>query len=533
MTNRLNLPHAGAGHDRVLDRKPAPWCNGCVGEGGGVDMRLRVLLVLILVLAVWPRCGHLRAMTVITEESPPFNFIKDGRVTGSSTEVVREILKRLDQPEDIQVLPWARGFHMLQTQPDVALFSTTRIPDRERDFHWVGPLFTVHFDFYARRDASLQLRSLEDAKRVGAIATYKDDVKEALLRKLGFTNLDSSKSPVSNVKKLIAGRVDLWLFDNLGMPDIARQAGVDPIELKRVLPFRTFQSYIAISKQTPPSVVQRWRDALDSMVKDGTFQEISRRWLPPESIPSAGASGRPGRQWPALSIYTEDSPPGNYLQDGRPEGFAVEIVRDILRRLSLPDRIEVVPWARGYRRATSAPSVVLFSTTRLPQREHLFHWVGPIYTQNWTLYGRKGSGLRIDSLEQARKVARIGTYLQDAKEQYLKALGFDNLVSANRNISNIRHLIDGDIDLWVSSDFNMPYQVRQAGVDPNQLAPVYAFRRVDNYIVFSLDTPMPVVRAWQRCLDEIKQDGTYTALMEKFGFHPEAYSTVNFSDRPR
>jgi polar amino acid transport system substrate-binding protein len=168
--------------------------------------------------------------------------------------------------------------------------------------------------------------------------------------------------------------------------------------------------------------------------------------------------------------------------------------------------------------------VVLFSTTRLPQRERLFHWVGPIYTQTWAFYGRKNSGLQIDSLEQARRVARIGTYLRDAKEQYLNSLGFENLVSANRNISNIRHLIDGDIDLWVSSDFNMPYQARQAGVDPGQLELLLAFRRVENYIAFSLETPLTVVRAWQHCLDEIKQDGTYAALMEKYDFHPEFFS---------
>jgi len=487
-------------------------------------MRFRIFLVLILAVAGWPCKSSAQQVTVITEESPPFNFIREGRITGSSTEVVREILNRLGQPADIQVLPWARGYQMLQTRPRVALFSTTRTPEREGQFHWVGPLFTVHFNFYARRDADLAIESLADAKNVGAIATYKDDVKEQLLLNRGFTNLDSSKSPVSNLKKLLAGRVDLWLFDNLGMPDVARQAGIDPIELKRVLAFQSYQSYVAISKQTPPAVVRQWRDAFASMVQDGTFQAISRRWLPQESIPDSDAAAKV-LEWPDFRIYTEDSPPGNYLKNGRAEGFAVEIVRDILQRLNLPDRIEVVPWARGYSQATQAPNVVLFSTTRLPQREHLFHWVGPIYTQTWAFYGRRNSGLQIHSLEQARKVARIGTYLQDAKEQYLKTQGFTNLVSTNRNISNIVHLVNGDIDLWVSSDFNMPYQARQAGVDPEQLERVYAFRRVENYIAFSLETPVPVVRAWQRCLDEIKQDGTYAALMEKYEFHPEIHST--------
>jgi polar amino acid transport system substrate-binding protein len=477
-------------------------------------MKFKLAAVFFLMLSVLVSVGFSQEMLVITEESPPFNFTRDGAVTGSSTEVVREILKRLHQPDTIQVLPWARGYHMLQNQPNVALFSTTRTPEREHLFRWVGPLFTVHFGFYARKGSGLQLDSLDDARRLGSIATYKDDVKEQILKSLGFTNLDSSKSPVSNLKKLISGRVDLWLFDNLGMPDVARQAGIDPDELELALPFRSYQSYIAISRSTPQAVVGQWQDALAAMVKDGSFHAISRRWLPEASIPDFDAVGTFSYGTPALKIYTEDSPPANYLENGKPAGFAVEIVREILRRLKLPDTITVVPWARGYRLALNSPDVALFSTTRLPQREYLFHWVGPLYHQTWAFYGRKGSGIQLHSLEDAKKVSRIGTYHADAKEQYLEDAGFRNLVSANRNVSNIRHLLQGDIDLWVSSDFNMPYLVRQAGGDPHEIECVYEFRKVDNYIAFSSNTHARTVLAWQQCLDQIKQDGTYLKLTD-------------------
>jgi polar amino acid transport system substrate-binding protein len=477
-------------------------------------MKFKLALVFFLMLAAPASTGLCQNMLVITEESPPFNFSCDGTVTGSSTEVVRGILKRLHQPDTIQILPWARGYHMLQNRPNVALFSTTRTPEREHQFHWVGPLFTVHFGFYARKGSGLQLDSLDDARRLGSIATYKDDVKEQILKSLGFTNLDSSKSPVSNLKKLISGRVDLWLFDNLGMPDVARQAGIDPDALELALPFRSYQSYIAISRGTPQAVVDQWRDALAAMVKDGSFYTISRRWLPEDSIPDFNAAETFTSGTPALKIYTEDSPPANYLKEGKPAGFAVEIVREISRRLKLPDTITVVPWARGYTLALGSRNVALFSTTRLPQREYLFQWVGPLYSQTWAFYGRKGSGIRIRSMEDAKKVPRIGTYHADAKEQYLEDEGFRNLVSANRNVSNIRHLLEGDIDLWVSSDLNKPYLVRQAGEDPSQIECVYEFRKVDNYIAFSWNTPARTVMAWRQCLEQIKQEGTYSKLTE-------------------
>jgi len=142
----------------------------------------------------------------------------------------------------------------------------------------------------------------------------------------------------------------------------------------------------------------------------------------------------------------------------------------------------------------------------------LFKWVGPLYSQTWGFYGKKGSGLQINSLDDAKKVPRIGTYYKDAKEQFLQAKGFRNLVSTNKNIANIRHLMQGSIDLWVSSDFNMPYLAQQAGVNPDRLELVYPFQKVENYIAFSNQTPDDLIKRWQQTLDEIKKDGTYARI---------------------
>ena len=75
--------------------------------------------------------------------------------------------------------------------------------------------------------------------------------------------------------------------------------------------------------------------------------------------------------------------------------------------------------------------------------------------------------------------------------------------------------MDGSIDLWVSSDFNMPYLARQAGIDPNRVKLVFPFKRVKNYIAFSIQSPDAVVALWQQTLDELRQDGTYNRLCVK------------------
>lgn len=470
-----------------------------------------ILIALLLGCLSWPHAAPAGQLKILTEDNPPLSFEKNGRPGGFSVEVVREILTRLGCRAPIRVTPWARGLQMLDTQPNVALFSTARTPDRESRYRWVGPLCIMHWGFFARADSPLRVESLDDARKVRAIATYHNDAKERYLKLRGFTNLESANSPRNNLKKLLSGRVDLWLHPIIGAPLIARQLGIDPGRLRMVLPVASVDLYIAFSRDTPPAEIQRWRNALNGIKKDGTFTAIAARWLPVENYPSDICP-----QNTALTIYTENLPPVNYVENGKLKGFAVDVVRGIQRRLKRTDPIYTVPWARGYHLALTRPDSALFSTTRLAQREALFKWVGPLYRQQWEFYARKGSGIQIYSMEEARNIGRIGTYRNDAKEQALQSLGFRNLVSSNNNISNVKHLMRGNIDLWVSSDFNMRYIAHQAGVDPDGIVLVYPFHQVENYIAFSRQTPDEVVTAWQQALDDMKKDGSYTRLRNKW-----------------
>jgi polar amino acid transport system substrate-binding protein len=464
-------------------------------------------------------CSAVDSLSILTEEYPPFNFTQERKLTGITTQVVQEITRRLGIDDNIEVVPWARGYERLSTEANVVLFSTARTPERESLFHWVGPIYSLRFGFYARKADAPHIGSLETAKQLKAIATYRADVGEQTLESLGFTNLDSSNSPQSCVRKLMSGRVDLWFFDNIGAPIVAREAGIDPNEIEEVFPYKQNSSYIAFSKQTPLATVQQWQKTLDEIKADGTFRWLAQRWLPPDAIAVSENPAQTDANF-SLILYTEDSPPSSYKENDQFTGLSVEIVQEILRRIGRSDAISIVPWARGYELAQSDINTALFSTTRVPERESLFSWVGPLYRQQWGFYRWKGSGVEVANLEAARRVARIGTYFKDAKMQYLQALGFNNLVPTNQNINNVKHLEQANIDLWVSSDFNMPFLAKEADVSPDQLELIYPFHTVDNYIAFSKKTSPHIIRLWQMVLDEMKSDGSYQEMCHRYNYKP-------------
>jgi polar amino acid transport system substrate-binding protein len=192
------------------------------------------------------------------------------------------------------------------------------------------------------------------------------------------------------------------------------------------------------------------------------------------------------------------------------------MVREIAVRQKIPDNIRLTSWKNAYNMALLHPKVVLFSAERTPEREKLFQWVGPVGKNSAMLYAKKGSGIRINSLQEAKAIAAIATTTNWFTEQHLKHEGFRNLRSSPDPRSNVRQLMDGEVQLSIFTDITIPEIVRDAGYGMQDLEPVFTVLQTYFYIAISRDTPADVVQAWQSTLDCLKQDGTFEKMYRRY-----------------
>ena len=205
-------------------------------------------------------------MRVITEDNPPYNFMDErGNITGQSTEIVRSLISKTGSDAAIELMQWSKGYDIVQNQPNTMIFSTGRIPFREQMFKWVGPIGFADEWFYAKRGSDLKISSLDDARKVKSIAVYKDDSNQLFLIEKGFTNLDVNENDVQCIKKLMDGKVDLWLGPSEGFPFLAYQAGVNPAEIEPLSYVRRTDWYLAFNRLTPDTTIEAWQKALDAM----------------------------------------------------------------------------------------------------------------------------------------------------------------------------------------------------------------------------------------------------------------------------
>jgi polar amino acid transport system substrate-binding protein len=218
-------------------------------------------------------------LRIVTEDFPPFNYADaDGKAAGYATEVVNEILDRLNQKAEIEILPWSEGYSLARAGPQVALYSTARTEERENLFKWVGPIASFDYTLYAQNGSGIQISSLEMAKMDGLIGVVKDDARHQFLLENQFDNIVTCSSDTECLRDLIAGTTDLWLGCCVNSADIAQEAGIDPSSFEAVYTVRTVPMYIAFSTDTPDSVIADWQGVLDAMKRDGTFDAIGEKY---------------------------------------------------------------------------------------------------------------------------------------------------------------------------------------------------------------------------------------------------------------
>ncbi|AFU98551.2 family 3 extracellular solute-binding protein [Simiduia agarivorans SA1 = DSM 21679] len=199
----------------------------------------------------------------------------DGAQSGLLIDVMRMLQRRTGHAGQLQMVPWVRGYRStLQNQAPVALFAAAFNEERRALFYWVGPLVDVQWCFSVLDDSGLTGLSLEQARELPAIGVVKNDAREALLRRLGFTNLLLVESDDENVRMLQRGRTSAWLSSTITDRLHLSKVGLGKESIRHLHCFERQGLFLVFNRVTPEPVYAQWRDALAAARADGEFEQI-------------------------------------------------------------------------------------------------------------------------------------------------------------------------------------------------------------------------------------------------------------------
>jgi polar amino acid transport system substrate-binding protein len=226
-------------------------------------------------------------LSITTEHAPPASMQGPDGVTGRETDKIREIMSRTHTPYQIEMLPWKRAYTLALGQQHTCVYSTSRTPERDRLFKWVGPTDEAEWVFYGRADHEFPLRNLEDARKL-RIGTYIGDARDEFLRSRGF-HVDPATNDLVNPQKLLMNRIDLWAVGmRADSPGPSQFEGAD--RLVPLLVFNRVKVYLACNLSVPDALIERLNAALTEMRRDGAMARIERKY---EHWTMPAPAGRP------------------------------------------------------------------------------------------------------------------------------------------------------------------------------------------------------------------------------------------------
>lgn len=236
------------------------------------------ILFAVLVCAAF-RAAQAQDVIVYTEHYPPFNYLdENGEIDGLATTKVKQILDAAGIKYDIRLVPWPRAMQLSKAQDNALIYTITRTPAREKDFHWLVPFAPTNFHVYMRAgdDRVMTKEALQRGVYTGSCIV--SDISCELLTWIGLPTekiIPNSKQSTGDFRMVLAGRADFYVSEFVVNDQLRKLEGYDVSLTKPVMKLDVETGfYLAGSPGLSPDVRNKIRTAYGSLLDSGAYSML-------------------------------------------------------------------------------------------------------------------------------------------------------------------------------------------------------------------------------------------------------------------
>ena len=221
-----------------------------------------------------------------------------------------------------------------------------------------------------------------------------------------------------------------------------------------------------------------------------------------------------------IRALTSSFPPLQIFNNEQADGYTVNIIKSVVKKINLQYQetisvdFEFLPWKRALRIATSnRPNILFFSLSRSPEREDLFHWVGPISPYDMHLFSLDETLLHNEQPLESIRVSQRVIGVQDGSnvEEYLLSLKFikdTDYITFSDYREGIRMLYRHRIDYIPMTSFLSRGNVCVENLDPDLLIIGKRLNQVSKplWVVFSKSTSAKLIQRFSHALNVFNEN---------------------------
>ena len=246
--------------------------------------------VVVIILLLAPIMVFAKELPVVCQEFPPYNYLDDkGSVTGSSAEIVTEVLRRMGFEAKISLLPLNRAYREAADGHAALLMTFAKNPEREKDLFFTDVLATIEVVFFKRKADHLTWNELSDVRdyRIGYVQGYDyGSTMMSAIQQHTFNKLEaiaaSTTADYQQLLMLMHERLDLAVCPRTQCTRIIRMNspkldGLDYIN-KLIGPAREFHG--GFSKKWPNGEALRdhFNENLKKLKAEGKIDSILKKY---------------------------------------------------------------------------------------------------------------------------------------------------------------------------------------------------------------------------------------------------------------
>lgn len=249
-----------------------------------------------LLFAVWPllafaKCD--RPLSVGWEPWEPYMYLDtEGHLTGLDIDIIRAVAQQTGCQLHFFRLPFKRHLAELEGGRIDLATSVQKIEERGQFAYYSVPYRHATMNLIVRKGEAKRFpytsfhELAQSQIRVGLVLGYfyGPDVQAYLDHPTRALQLEAVISDETNLKKLLAGRVDAILADPLVIHTLAKEQGlVEFIEVHSLSVFSAEFFIIGSKASLPIAWMQDMDQALMTLKASGVIDELEARYLPASS----------------------------------------------------------------------------------------------------------------------------------------------------------------------------------------------------------------------------------------------------------
>ncbi|WP_024955721.1 substrate-binding periplasmic protein [Sulfurospirillum arcachonense] len=209
-----------------------------------------------------------------------------------------------------------------------------------------------------------------------------------------------------------------------------------------------------------------------------------------------------------LTIFAGKNAPFNFRHRGAITGVTVQILESIFKDANLPfDQKKIVfdSWSAVFSQAIVTSDSLLITASRIPERESLFQWIGPVATVRLAIVAKKNT-VKIKKLDDLKNYNVASVKNTSAERAYVKKGGdLSTFSRISTPKQGYRMLEYGRIDALICTDLPFVYSLIKQGQNVDDYEIVYVIKNTKYYIAAHKDLSAKTMNILEDGLAKLKQ----------------------------